>query len=176
MSGRGREKEQRAKMGSGEGLNGDLTLEHLEQRMITTEVRAIRAEQGALAATNGLMVVEQRLGSIDRELKAVRGEVKVGYANVRDQIQKIHDRLPAVLKREEPSLSYEDFEETSPGGSHYKITKDTVSRVLGEKARDEDAKKWRELWRRVRWAVLLLAGGALTWGGERLIETLSRHL
>lgn len=135
--------------------------EELAQQAITT---ARRAEVKTDALANILLEQGQALGRLERVVKQVQGELRVG-------LQTIRERLPP---RRTETFSHEDFQETATGS--FRVTKDTVERVLGEREIKRDAQSWRALWRRVRWAVVLVAGGALGYGGEQLLIFLQHHL
>lgn len=148
-----------------------MTTQSIEERLSAVESQASRAEGHALATANGLATVEQGQGRIERELKAVRREVAVGFTNLRDQLKRIHEkkeRAEAAL-----SFSHEDFEETATGS--WKVTKDTVTRVLAQREQQQDAQRWRALWRRARWFVWIVVGGGGALAGDRLLQLLLKH-
>lgn len=140
-----------------------------EQRLIAAEAKADRAEKASTTTINTLLVLE-------REVKAIRSIVTVGFVDLREQILKLKS---SPARREMVSLSEDDFEETD-AGQHFKITKKVtraeVDRILSSREIAEDAKRWRQLWRRLRWLFFLLIGGGATFGGERLFEYLAKHL
>lgn len=140
-----------------------------EQRLIAAEAKADRAEKASTTTINTLLVLE-------REVKAIRSIVTVGFVDLREQILKLKS---SPARREMVSLSEDDFEETD-AGQHFKITKKVtraeVDRILSSREIAEDAKRWRQLWRRLRWLFFLLIGGGVTFGGERLFEYLAKHL
>lgn len=146
----------------------------MEERLATAEEKADRAERTSIASANGLLAVEQQMGRVEREMRDLRSTVAVGLTSVRDAVRELREDVRSPRKTTELSLSEEDFQET-PTGS-FKVTKDTVVRILGEVEKEEDAKKWRALWRRFKWFVFLIIGGGATFGGERLFEFLSKHL
>ena len=140
----------------------------IESRLIATEHRAHRAETAATAATNGLATVEQYIGALTREVSAARGEIRVLGASIRTQIADLHERLP-----KQPTSTLEDleYEETSPGG-RVTLSRETWKRFRDEENVTQDARRWRQLWRRVRWAVWVLVGGGLGLGGEQIVTHL----
>ena len=146
-------------------------MSNIEQRLSAVEAQAARADSHAYSAVNGLATVEQGIGRVERELKAVRGEVKVGFASLRDQLKKIHEKKAEAGAL---SFSHEDFEETATGS--WKVTKDTVTRVLAAQQQQQDAQRWRAMWRRVRWFVWIVVGGAGAIAGDRLFNLLVKHL
>lgn len=142
-----------------------------EQRLIAAEAKADRAEKTSTTTINTLLVLE-------REVKAIRSIVTVGFVDLRERVLELKHQQHST-RREMVSLSEDDFEETD-AGQHFKITKKVtraeVDRILSSREIAEDAKRWRQLWRRLRWLFFLLIGGGATFGGERLFEYLAKHL
>lgn len=134
----------------------------VEKQSLRAEKQAIRAEQASNATTNGLMTLE-------REIKALRADLAVGLANLKSQIGDLKKHHQRTLTLEEL-----DYQET-PTGS-IKVDKETFRRWQTEEMIASDAKKYRALWKRLRWLFFLLVGGGATFAGERLFEFLTKHL
>jgi len=127
-------------------VNGDRTAaEYAEAAAESAQRTAVKARDIADAALR----MEQMAGRMERGLDDLRREVrKIASAVAVDRASHLSKPKPQSV-----SLTHEDFEET-PTGS-WKVSRETYStKVLS------DAKKWRTLWRRVRWAVWLILGAA----------------
>lgn len=149
----------------------------VEQRLIVTEQRSIRAEQTSIATAHGLTTLQVDLGTVLREVKAARGDIATGLRSIRDRLERLEKKQKREPNHESLSLTEEDWED-SPTGLHktVKVSKAKYDRWREEAALDEDGRKWRALWKRARWFVWIVVGGAGALGGDRLLSFILKHL
>jgi hypothetical protein len=144
-------------------MNGERTAEQYAE---SATLSAQRSAKSARDCADALLESKQTweraevtLGELTREVKRIAAAVAV-------QAVAHPPARPATH-----SLIEEDFED-SPTGTHKLVSKRKFEQWTKERGMTEDARKWRTLWRRVRWAVWLTLGGAAGLVGEQLAKHL----
>ena len=132
---------------------------------------ARRSHENAERTANAALRMEQAFGRMEREIGEQRRSIDKLNREMRAGFEALNSAIMVPQRRELHSITEEDFQ-FSDTGTHAKVTRETVRKILRQDEVNADAKKWRALWRKVRSFVFLAIGGAATMAGEQLLKHL----